>query len=155
MCRSVGKMRVLAATFVVSVVVVVSAPSGADAAAITYTGTEDLPARVTVDRARVTALSFFATLHCADGSSGNYGIDTVRFPRSVPVTVSGGHFTVAGAQSDGNGLAWNVDATLAGRTITLKAHAEAHEFSGITPQGPLCSVDKTMTLHAPRAQRPA
>jgi hypothetical protein len=140
------------------------------ATAVTYTGTVRIddtndgrndpiaePLSVTVDRHHVTDYSFFATLRCSDGSFMNVGLNYVQLSRA-PIPLRGNTLSISvGNATQGDGLTATITGRLAGKHMSGSLQAQAHEFSGVAPSGPVCSSSypwKAVSQRAAQAPKP-
>lgn len=135
------------------------APPTANAASVDYSGQtspqdnsddgidnpEPRPFSLTVDAGKVTKLAFSATLRCPDGSGANKGYDYDAERGDPPVPIVDGAFELRWSRSDGNGDAYVVKGSISDGTASGTVHVEAHEFSGVAPEGDICSADITWT----------
>ena len=137
-----------AAALVVGVTPAAAASGGS---AVTYTGTVKLQNSdvgtsaaltfsITIRGHRITAYQFPASLRCADGSVSNVGVNSAQQTPSV-TPFTGRHFAVTvGNASTGIGLTARISGTVTpGRRVKGELGVNAHEDSGATPSGPLCS----------------
>jgi hypothetical protein len=128
--------------------------------AVTYKGTVNLQNSdtgtsaaltfsITIHGHRITAYQFPASLRCADGSVSNVGVNSAQQTPSV-IPFTGHHFAVTvGNASTGIGLTAEISGTVTpGRHVKGDLSVNAHEDSGATPSGPLCSSTYHWTARA-------
>jgi hypothetical protein len=160
--------RILAGLIGAAAALILSVTSAGAVAggAVTYAGTVEIdssndgkydpapnPVSITIQRHRITAYQFVASLRCADGSFSNVGVNPAQ-PRPSPIPFTGDHFAVTvGDASTGIGLTARITGTVApGRYVIGHIRIDAHADSGVVPSGPLC----TAAYHwVARVQRPA
>ena len=88
------------------------------------------------------------TLHCPDGEFMNMGV--VPNMLGEPFPSIGGHFDVTiGNPNTGNGFTVHLVGNIANGQASGTADAQAHEFSGVAPDGPICTASFTWTASAP------
>jgi hypothetical protein len=156
--RVTAKLAAIGAAAALVVGVTPAAASGGKA--VTYTGTVKLQNSdtgtsaaltfsITIRGHRVTRYQFPASLRCTDGSVSNVGVSSAQLTPSV-IPFTGHHFAATvGNASTGIGLTAEISGTVTpGRHVRGDLSVNAHEDSGATPSGPLCSSTYHWTARA-------
>ena len=100
------------------------------------------------DGASVFNVVTFTTLHCPDGEFMNMGV--VPNMPGEPFLVLGGHFdATVGNPNTGDGFTVHLIGNIANGRASGTADAQAHEASGVTPSGPICSASFSWSASAP------
>ena len=105
------------------------------------------------DGASVFHVVTYISLSCPDGEGMNQGV-VVDKP-GEPFPVVGGHFDATiGDPNDGYGLTLHLVGNIANGRASGTADAQAHEYAGAAPDGPICSASFTWTAAAPLTVQP-
>jgi hypothetical protein len=133
-------------------VLAVAAPAPALAAPVKYRGDtapqdvaldgrtkpEPQPFDITFSASRATAVSFYGTVRCPDGSAINSSVDA-----TFAATVKKGVLALSGADPANFRVAWRVNGTVTPTGATGTAHLEQHQFA--RDDGPVCGADFNWT----------
>jgi hypothetical protein len=146
--RGVGAAGVSALT----VAAALAFPAGAGAATVAYSGQtspQDFsndgvdnatpePFSFDFDGASITNVQTGTSLRCPDDSYMNMG--TLPGMPGEPFQVTGGHFDATiGNPNEGHGVTWHLVGDIASGKASGTAEVQAHEYSGVTPSGPVCT----------------
>lgn len=87
------------------------------------------------------------SLRCPDGSYMNMG--TLPSLPGEPFPVTNGHFdATVGDPNQGHGLTWHLVGNIVNGRASGTAEVQAHEYSSVTPTGPICTSSFTWTASA-------
>ena len=143
-------------------VLALALPAGALAAPVKYRGDtapqdvaldgrskpQTQPFDLTFNGSRATAVSFYGTVRCPDGSVINSSVDT-----TFTATIKNGVLNLAGADPANFRVAWRVQGTLTPLGASGTAHIEQHEFA--RDDSPVCGADFGFTAKPGTAFDPA
>jgi len=100
------------------------------------------------DGSSISHVITYISLRCPDGQFLNMGV-VVDQP-GEPFPVAGGHFDATiGDPNSGNGLTVHLVGNVAAASASGTVDAQAHEYSGAAPDGPICSTSFTWTASTP------
>src|SRR3954469_4800060 len=139
-----------------------SAPANALAAPVKYRGDtapqdvaldgrtkpEPQPFDITFSASRATAVSFYGTVRCPDGSAINSSVDA-----TFAATIKKGALALSGAAPANFRVAWRVQGTVTPTGASGTAHLEQHEFA--RDDSPVCGADFKWTAKPGTAFDPA
>jgi hypothetical protein len=100
------------------------------------------------DGTSINNVDMSTSVRCPDGSYGNVGTHP-GFEAGEPFPVTNGHFDATlGDPNEGDGLTWHLVGTIASGKASGTVEVQKHQYSGVTPSGPICTSSFTWTASA-------